>query len=345
MAIFVLAVGLESAAMPATLNVTGYGAVPNDAGDDRAAINAAITAASSGDTVCFPSGTYCLSGSVVGKSGVRLEGTVGSVLQYVGTTPDCILSLHSVTDVTVTGLTLDGNNGTMALQGVSAGNASRIVLQNLTIRNLAKTDGWGPHGILFDPAVTDSSIINNTITNIATSSQWGAGIRLSNGSSRNRAEGNTISNTGRGGILCNNDCADLVIRANAISGSGGEGLGIELWGGCPRGVIEDNRVDHWISLDSSDFCAVRRNTVSDKSGVYKFAGLEAIAQNCVFTDNLIDGGAQVGISISGARPKEYLLWTRNTVKACGTWGAQLQGDSGGIAYQVLLPEQVCQYQA
>ena len=335
-AIVALAVGLGSAVIPAfaaTLKVTDYGAVPNDAGDDRAAIDAAITAAASGDTVYFPSGTYCVSRSVVGKSGIRLEGTTGSVLQYVGTTADCFLSLHSVSDVTVAGLTLDGENSGKVSQGISAGNASKIVLRNLTIQNLGKTDGWGPHGILFDPAVTDSSITNNKITNIATSSAWGAGIRLSNGSSRNIIESNAISNTGRGGILCNDACTDLVVRANTITGSGGVGLGIELWGGCPRGLIEDNRVDHWISLDSSDFCAVRRNTVSDKSGIYKFAGLEAIAQNCVFTDNLIDGGAQVGISLSGVSPKEYVLWARNTVKACGTWATQLQGDSGGIAYQ------------
>jgi hypothetical protein len=124
-----------------------------------------------------------------------------------------------------------------------------------------------------------------------------------------------------------------VIRGNTISGSGGIGLGIELWGGCARGVIEDNRLDHWISLDTSDFCAVRRNTVSDKSGIYKYAGIEAIARNCVFTDNLIDGGAQIGIAISGSIAKEYVLWARNTVKGCGTWGTQLQGDSGGIACQ------------
>ncbi|RPH31486.1 PKD domain-containing protein, partial [bacterium] len=184
-----------------------------------------------------------------------------------------------------------------------------------------------------DPAVTDSTIANNKITNIAVSSQWGAGIRLSHGSSRNRIDGNTISMTGRGGILCNEGCTDLVIRENTITGSGGTGLGIELHTGCARGLIESNRVDHWISLDSSDSCAVRRNTVSDKSGIVKFAGLEAIARNCIFTDNLIDGGAQIGISVSGNMPKEYVLWARNTVKACGTWGVQLQGDSGGIAYQ------------
>ncbi len=331
LALWLVGFGLPASA--ATLNVTSYGAVSNDAGDDRASINNAITAALSGDTVYFPTGTFRISGAVIPKSGIRLEGASGAVLLYVGTSGDNLLSLYSRSNVTVTGLTLDGNNSTLVNQGIAASDGSGIRLENLTIRNLGNTGGWGPHGILFDPAVTDSAILNNTIINIATTSTWGAGIRLAHGSSRNRVENNIISNTGRGGILCNDNSTDLVIRGNTVTGSGGEGLGIELWGGCHRGLVEDNHIDHWLSLDTSDYCAVRRNTVSDKSGIYKLAGLEAISQNCVFADNVVDGGAQIGISLSNWYPKEYVLWTRNTINACGTWGAQLQGDSGGCAYQ------------
>ena len=334
--IVLLAVGIGTAVIPAsavTRYVTSYGAVPNDTGDDRAAINNAIAASSSGDTVYFPSGTYRVSGSITGKSGVRLEGAAGSVLLYVGGTANVILALYSVSNTTVTGLTLDGNNSANATQGIAASSATGINLQNLTIRNLGNAgDSW-THGILFDPAVTDSTIINNTITNIATGSSWGAGMRLGHGSSRNVVQNNTISNTGRGGILCNDGSTDLVIRSNTVTGSGGEGLGIELWSLCHRGLVEDNHIDHWLSLDTSDYCAVRRNTVSDKSGMYKLAGLEAISRNCVFADNLVDGGAQMGISLSNDPVMQYVLWARNTIKGCGTWGAQLQPGAGGIAYQ------------
>ena len=326
-------VWLGPAASAATLNVTDYGAIPDDTGDDQGSINNAIAAALSGDTVFFPAGTYRVAGAVVGKSGVRLEGAAGAVLLYVGTSQDNILSLYSVSDAFVTGLTLDGNNSALVNQGIAASAGTGIHLENMTIRNIGNTSTWGPHGILFDQSVTDSLISNNTITNIGTATEWGAGIRLAHGSSRNRVEDNTISHTGRGGILCNDDCTDLVIRGNTVTGSGGEGLGIELWGGCHRGIVEDNYIDHWLSLDTSDYCAVRRNIVSDKSGIYKLAGLEAISQNCVFADNVVDGGAQIGISLSNWYPKEYVLWTRNTIEGCGTWGAQLQGDSGGCTYQ------------
>ena len=33
--------------------------------------------------------------------------------------------------------------------------------------------------------------------------------------------------------------------------------GIEVWGGCHRALIEDNRIDHWLSYDSSDGGAAR----------------------------------------------------------------------------------------
>lgn len=315
-------------------NVTSYGAVPNDDGDDLAAINNAIVASSPGDTVYFPSGTYRVSGIVIGKSGVRLEGATGSVLLYAGDSADCILGLYSVSNVTVTGLTLDGNNSANPHQGIWAFNSTEIILQNLTIRNLGNP---GAHGIVCDPSVTDSTITNNTITNIATGDSWGAGIGVGHGSSRNWVQNNTIAHTGRGGILCSDDSTDLVIRNNTITGSGeaggDTGLGIELGSGCHRALVEDNHIDHWISVGASAYCAVRRNTVSDKSGIYKFAGLEAGVQNSVLADNLVDGGAQIGISMSGWYPMQYVIWTRNTLKDCGTWGGQLQGDSGGIAYQ------------
>ena len=316
----------------ATLNISDYGAVPDDAGDDRTAINSAILAASPNDTVFFPAGTYHVSGSITGKTGVRLEGASGAVLLYVGTSADIILSLNAMSNVTVTGLTLDGNNSALVTQGIQASNGSGIRLENLTIQNIGNISTWGPHGILFSPSVTDSTITNNTITNIGTGTAWGAGIRLAHGSSRNRVENNTIADTGRGGILCNDNSTDAVICNNTVTGSGGDGLGIELWVDCHRGLVEDNTVDHWISIAFVDYCAVRRNTISDKSGVYKFIGIEGISQNSIYTDNLVDDGSHLGISLSGDVAKDYAIWARNTINKSSTWGVQFQGENVGCAY-------------
>lgn len=57
-----------------TRNVTSYGAVPNDAGDDTAAIQSAINAASNGDVIYFPAGTYRVRSQVTCSKALSLEG-------------------------------------------------------------------------------------------------------------------------------------------------------------------------------------------------------------------------------------------------------------------------------
>ena len=321
-------------ARAATLNVTAYGAVANDAGDDRAGIQGAINAAASGDTVLFPVGTFRLSGAILPKSGIRLEGAaaVGSVLLYVGGGLSEIIGIGGLSNVTVTSLTLDGNGSTAVKDGILAGNSSGLRLQNLIIRNIGNGPE-GPRGIRFEPNVNDSIITGNRIENIGTGTAWGVGIRLSWGSSRNQVTDNIIANTGRGGIFCNDDATDNTILRNTVTGSGGVKLGIEVWSGCHRALIEDNRIDHWLSLDGSNYCAVRRNTVSNQSGSHAWAGLEAICQNSVFADNLVDRGAQVGISQSNWQTKEYNFFARNTIKASAMFGLFMQGSSGPCQYQ------------
>ena len=129
---------------------------------------------------------------------------------------------------------------------------------------------------------------------------------------------NRIDRTGRGGIFCDG-AAELVVRRNRVTGSGGEGLGIELWGECPRSVIEDNDVDHWISVDGGERTAVRRNRVHASDGTLKGCGIEIIARDVVVTDNVVDGGAMTGLSVSNTREKNNVLWARNTVRDCVQW--------------------------
>lgn len=312
------------------LDVTSFGAVPNDGNDDAAAINNAIQSAAAGDVVYVPGGTFDISTKVNVKSNMALlGGGSSSVLRYVGSSNNQMLGLANVSNVNVGFLTFDGNNNLRATQGIYATASSNLNLHDLTVKNLSIKTGFAPHGIFFDGAVTNSIIQNSLLTNIGTASAWGAGIRLGNGSSFNQVLNNTIINTGRGGILCDNDSTDLLIKNNTVSGSGGTGLGIELFSGCDRSVVEDNRIDHWLSVDESHYVAVRRNVISDKSGVHKYAGLELVdASDNVFSDNVIDGGQKLGISISGPAPKQRVMWARNVIKTASTWGVQIQGETG-----------------
>src|SRR4029077_2766869 len=105
------------------------------------------------------------------------------------------------------------------------------------------------------------------------------------------------------------------------------------YGGCDRAIVEDNVIDHWLSLDTSSYVAVRRNVVSDTSGAVKLIGLElAGGINDVFTDNVVEDGMQTGISVSGGKPKDNVLWAHNTIRLASIWGAQIQGQAGGATH-------------
>lgn len=314
------------------------------AGLDSESIAKALAAATPGDTVRLQEATYAVHGTIEMRSGVKLRGAgqANTVLRFEGVTPFNMLSLDGCTDVEISRFTLDGAENPNARQGISGGRASRLRIHDVTIRDLVKGDGFGPHGILFagqnpsrEGGVTDSEIADCHLFNIGVGASFGGGIRLSWGSSHNVVRDNNIENTGRGGIFTDNGSTDNIILRNKVTGSGGEELGIEVWGGGDHTVVEDNRIDHWLSIGGSDYCAVRRNVISDYSGHYAFCGIEAIGSYLIVTDNTVDGGQQIGLSVSASMPKQYGYWAGNAVRNCSQWGTQFQGEQGGIAYQYM----------
>lgn len=68
-------------AFAATLNVSDYGATPDDGFDDTAAINAAIVAAAPGDIVSFAAGVYDLITPYDTTQFIRINGKAGVTLQ------------------------------------------------------------------------------------------------------------------------------------------------------------------------------------------------------------------------------------------------------------------------
>lgn len=313
-------------------------------GFDSAALEAVLDASQPGDTIRLSEGTYALTAAVRVPGGRKLVGAgqEKTRLTYAGTTAATLILLDGCEDVELAHFTIDGEHNPLVHQGIGGGNCRRLSLHHLTVRRLnAKT--FGPHGMLFGgsrptpdnpagrPGMTDSRITDCTLEEIGVDAEFGGGIRLSFGCDRNEVSDNRIDRTGRGGIF-GDGAAELMIRRNRVTGSGGEGLGIELWGGCPRSLIEDNDVDHWISVDGGERTAVRRNRVHAADGSLKFCGIEIIARDVIVTDNVVDGGGQLGLSVSGAPVKNNVLWARNTVRDCVQWAAQFQGESGGIAH-------------
>lgn len=308
----------------AELPVTEFGAVPNDSGVDTSAFSAAIAQARPGDTVTIPEGTFLLDARIDLKTGIHLRGAGPEMtrLLHAGKASHCFIRISDSRDLDLSGFALDGRDSPMAQQGIVVTKSDALFLHHLRIENFVDTGTFGPHGIL-SSGTSNMIISDNTIRNIAPEDPWGAGIRLGEPCSGNRVERNEIHNTGRGGIFTNNGAGDAVIRENVITGSHGIAFAIEIHSRSVRTVVEDNIVDHGLSIVSAN-CAVRRNIVIDPQGTWGAYGIEGGGgPDGIVTDNIIDYGQKQGISISG--PQRYMLWARNSFVNCSTWGIQLQG--------------------
>lgn len=309
------------------------------ASGDSETLARAVATAQAGDTLQLPPGTWEWRESVRLKSGLRLlgAGQDQTIIHWSGEKAAPFITLRDCEEVEIARLTLDGRERPLGQDGIRGGNCRRVFLHHLTIRNLAKGPSAFVHGIMFsgrnptmEEGVTDSRISECVLENIGVGAEFGGGIRMAWGSARNTVERNVVRRTGRGGIFGDHS-SDLVIRSNNVTGSGGEGLGIEIWGGCPRSLIEDNVIDHWLSVDQGNRTAVRRNIVGADDGTLKGYGIEIIASDVIVTDNVVRRGAAIGLSVSNKPRKNNVFWGYNRVSDCAQWGAQWQGESGGIA--------------
>lgn len=316
------------------INVAEFGAIADDAYDDVTAIDMAIQAAGPGDIVYFPQGIYLISQSIKSvTSGIILQGDGRdwTTLRYTGGDDKPMFSMsNGVCDSLINAMTLDGNQiDHNTSGGIKVVHCDHLTFSNLRIKDMPATSGNAPIAILFALNVTDCQVTDNIIENIGFEHTWGAGIRLSMGSSFNTITNNTFTRTGRGGILLDNDAADNIITFNTveqINCDNGPAFGLEAGPGCDRTIVEDNQFDHWISIVDAPGSAIRRNVVEDLTGNFTFAGLELVnASDVVFTDNIVGEGSHLGISASMG--SEYILWAYNTIEYATSWGIQLQGDS------------------
>jgi parallel beta-helix repeat protein len=166
----------------ATFNVLDFGATPDDASDDSAAIQAAINAAyaSGGGTVVIPSGTFYVSGNPSNPSKGCIEVRSNVTLTGAGM-GDTVLKLvddfdaringivrtpvnESADNIVISHLTIDGNRANNIehqagiITGVKENDDGRIH-QNITISNVEVMNcnayGINPHEITYNLVVED----------------------------------------------------------------------------------------------------------------------------------------------------------------------------------------------
>ncbi|MDF2921484.1 MAG: hypothetical protein K0R57_398, partial [Paenibacillaceae bacterium] len=331
----------------ATHDVTLYGANGSDSADDRASIQTAINAASAGDTVYFPAGTYYISNTLIGKSGVRLQGearnttiikaATGGGSQFAGLKVEAtMLNLNNTSYMEITELTFDANSNNAVTSAIWGEPGIGHKIHRIRVKDITQSTGFGPFGILFS-GTPDVEITDSEFTNIGIQSMWGGAIRVGWGSHNAKILNNTIQNMGRGGIFINDGSTGAVIKHNVISGSSdhitGYGFGIEVHTDCNYAIIEDNVMDHWLSVVRSQYTAIRRNYVGTSNGTYKSYGLEVSAAPTIVTDNIVDGGQHNGISMSPGNG--HHIFAYNTIQNMIQWGMQLHGDGTPAPNQYL----------
>jgi hypothetical protein len=308
-----------------------------NASSNSDALQSALNRASPGDTINLPPGTFPISNSITLKSRVTLAGagTVSTTLTAAFDGDQPMILGSAVTSTDLHGFTLFGDGNAHVTQGIQLEKSTAINLHDLAIVDLPGGDNpnvpLGPQAIDCTSDVTHSLFNAISARSIGIGRTWGGGIRLSWNSTGNQITHCTIDETGRGGIFCNDGSTDNVIASNTVTGSGGVGLGIEVQN-CDRSLIERNKLDHWLSVDNSSFSAIRGNTIAASDKTLKLCGIEIVdSHDVIVSDNSVNGGAKVGLSLSGSRPKTRMLFNNNLFANATTWGAQIQGDAGGAS--------------
>ena len=309
-------------------------------GDDRAssnsaALQAALDRAAPGDTINLPAGTFPISNSISLKSRITLAGagTVSTTLIACFKRDQPMILGTGLTSVDLHDFTLYGGGNANVTQGIQLEKSTTLNLHDLAIVGLPGSDDpnapLGPHAVDCTSDVTHSLFTAITARSIGIGRTWGSGIRLSWNSASNQITHCTIDQTGRGGIFCNDGSTDNVIANNTVTRSGGVGLGIEVQN-CDRSLIERNKIDHWLSVDNSSLSAIRGNIIAASDKTYKLCGIEIVdSHDVIVSDNAVNGGAKVGLSLSGPHSKTRMLFNNNLFANGNTWGAQIQGDGGG----------------
>jgi hypothetical protein len=312
----------------ATVNVTDFGAIPNDGGDDRAAIQAAIDAAGLGGTVQFPAGNFTVSGFLNARTMRTYVGVtafsnpdwnakpmsfVASAHSRITPTGDFPVFRIEQSNLTFRQLTLDGR-GIYGHGGSNSNPLNNIVIDNNWFAQPNGSSGQLKGSVWFDTLVSNSRITNNVFNP----------INMENGIWAYYWNNLLIANNAFiGGIegmhLVNHDDKgrDLVIEQNYFANL--KRMAIEYQAGGWNTIVQDNYYEnpvlttnvnqnldtfaYSIVADRSHNSIIRRNVANaperpDGQGVRVMFELGGFNIQCY--DNLSIGGLNV-IAVNGTR--------------------------------------------
>ncbi|MFX4262551.1 glycosyl hydrolase family 28-related protein [Pelotomaculum propionicicum] len=323
------------------INVKDFGAKGDGETDDTAALQQAINSlAPDGGTVVFSPGTYITSNQITVRDKVSLIGSGTNVTAIKNINNTHILRLDKdASDLTVRGLTLDGNKG-LTGYGILAVTANKnIVIESCRICNT------GSIGILFsNPGIENVIIRDNVLYDIGSSriehaGYEGNGLYLGGGASRIQVHRNSISRVyghacvfiagAKDITVSENRLFDTRYRAIQCFGNGNRNVLIEKNSIYNTGAINDSGKAlgcNGILIDSSDAplysFTIRANNLANigENGIECWSGaiIEGNTINRTGYRSDLEGDSKEGIHICSGS-----IVRNNTVKNTGTKGIEL----------------------
>ena len=214
-----LVVCMATPSAAAVIDVTTYGAIPNDSVNDSMAIQKAIDAAPDNSTIYFPQGTYLIADiKINNRNGLTLagDGSTLTILKRHGSYPNIFESTGS-TDILVTKLGFDVN-GITSYGGFNFYNAKRITITKNHFFDSEKqpVGGYDRYSWVFGRGSVPSEDIvirDNLIEDLQLEVDFAVRVRI---------EGNTVvrpvATAGIGVFTINNNnwAQDYTIQKNTI---------------------------------------------------------------------------------------------------------------------------------
>jgi hypothetical protein len=282
---------LEARRLLSTIDITDFGAIPNDRADDSTAIQRAIDSSSEGDAIFFPAGLFNLKRSLH-LAGDRIYIASGAVLKARRINHIFVIQTDNVR---IEGFVFSGK--AIFLDKRDFKMNRNIVINDNTFH--VHADGLSDNGITFTTGLRDSRITNNTFDPIggdnAIYGYYWNHLTIANNEFFNGNQGiHVIDHRGKS--------PNLLIEQNYFCGL--SRMGIEYQGGGRDTVVQDNyyekpTMSRTFSKNMSTFAfsliadrskrtIVRRNTIiaperPDGTGVR--VGFEMGGDNALVEDN------------------------------------------------------------